>query len=222
MAVPSRVQRQEAIDMQHATSDKPSAGMSLPEPDTKDLKGKQSVRATFKLSEACISALQIVATHLGIKQKSLFDHLMEDTESLRSIGREIADRASDHGDKVQKTFVISRLALSSLDSISQDFNVSRNALIECSVRRLLPIISQERRKHSHHKKLMLKMEIHYNSGRDLLGRIRSAVGPDDPLYLRFESVIRGYANMVQEMHELIEKGNAIEGFKDDAFGRMGF
>ena len=207
--------------MQHGSFEKPSAEMSLPEPNPKDLKGKQSVRATFKLSEECISALQIVATHLRIKQKSLFDHLMEDTESLGSIGREIADRVFDQANRVQKTFVISRRALSSLDRISQDFNVSRNALIEYSVRRLLPIISQERKKHSHHKKLMLKIETHFNDGRDLLDRIRRAVGPDDPLYQRFESVIRGYTNMVQEMHELIEKGHAIEGFKEDAFGRMG-
>ena len=208
--------------MQHGRSDKPSAGIHLPEPNTRDLKGKQSVRATFKLSEECVSALQIVATHLRIKQKSLFDHLMEDTESLRSIGREIADRTFDHGNRIQKTVVISRRALSSLDRISQDFNVSRNALIEYSVRRLLPIISQERKKHNHHKRLMLKIESHYNNGTDLLARIRSAVGPDDPLFQRFASVVRGYANMVEEMHELIEKGNAIEGFKDDAFGRMGY
>ena len=207
--------------MQYDKSAKPSAEISLPEPNPRDLRGKQSVRATFKLSEECISALHIVATHLRIKQKSLFDHLMEDTESLRSIGMEIADRAFDQGKRVQKTFVISRRALSSLDRISKDFNASRNALIEYSVRRLLPIISQERKKHTHHKKLMLKIEIHYKAGKDLLDQIGNSVGPEDPLYQKFESVIGGYANMVQEMRELIERGNAIEGFKEDAFGRMG-
>ena len=39
------------------------------------LRGRQSVRATFRLSEACIDAISIVATHLGIKQKSIFEWL---------------------------------------------------------------------------------------------------------------------------------------------------
>jgi len=40
-----------------------------------DLKGRQSVRATFRLSEDCINAISILSAQLGIKQKSVFDHL---------------------------------------------------------------------------------------------------------------------------------------------------
>ena len=64
-------------------------GISLPKTFTSDLRGRQSVRATFKLSEGCIEAISIVAAHLGIKQKSLFDHLVEDARFLTSIAREI-------------------------------------------------------------------------------------------------------------------------------------
>ena len=42
-------------------------GISLPKAFTSDLRGRQSVRATFKLSEGCIEAISIVAAHLGIK-----------------------------------------------------------------------------------------------------------------------------------------------------------
>ena len=35
-------------------------------------------RTTFRLSERTINVVSIVASHLGIRQKSLFDHLMED------------------------------------------------------------------------------------------------------------------------------------------------
>jgi hypothetical protein len=48
--------------------------IELPQPDAENLRGRQSVRATFKLSARAIEALSIVAVHLGIKQKSLFDH----------------------------------------------------------------------------------------------------------------------------------------------------
>ena len=62
--------------------------ITLPHPSSADLRGKQSVRATFKLTEKAIEALSIVAVHLGIKQKSLFDHLLEDTRSLSAIAKE--------------------------------------------------------------------------------------------------------------------------------------
>jgi hypothetical protein len=45
-----------------------------------DLRGRQSVWATFRLSEDCIDAISILAVQLGIKQKSVFDHLMEDAQ----------------------------------------------------------------------------------------------------------------------------------------------
>ena len=50
-----------------------------------DLRGRQSVRATFRLSEDCIDAISILAIQLGIKQKSIFDHLMEDDQVLKQV-----------------------------------------------------------------------------------------------------------------------------------------
>ena len=52
-----------------------------PQPTTLELRGRQSVRATFRLSEACIDAISILSAQLGIKQKSVFDHLMEDARN---------------------------------------------------------------------------------------------------------------------------------------------
>ena len=56
------------------------AGISLP--PCSDLRGKQSIRATFKLSEKSIEIISVVASRLGIKQKSLFDHLIDDMNKL--------------------------------------------------------------------------------------------------------------------------------------------
>lgn len=50
-----------------------------------DLRGKQSVRATFKLSQKAIDAIGLVAIHMGIKQKSLFDHIIEDMDALDTL-----------------------------------------------------------------------------------------------------------------------------------------
>jgi hypothetical protein len=67
--------------------------ITLSQPSSFDLRGRQSVRATFKLSAKAIEALGILAVHLGIKQKSIFDHLIEDAQSLRRIAQEVDPEA---------------------------------------------------------------------------------------------------------------------------------
>ena len=96
-----------------------SHNISLPLPSAEDLRGRQSVRATFKLSARAIDALSIVAVHLGIKQKSLFDQLIEDAGSLSHIAREIESDDFATLERVQKTYVISRRTLRSLEDISR-------------------------------------------------------------------------------------------------------
>jgi len=49
-------------------------GKSVSKTSALDLRGRQSVRATFRLSEDCIDAISILSAQLGIKQKSVFDH----------------------------------------------------------------------------------------------------------------------------------------------------
>ena len=62
--------------------------MSVSNPSALDLRGRQSVRITFRLSEACIDAVSILSAQLGIKQKSIFDHLMEDAQVLKNMRSE--------------------------------------------------------------------------------------------------------------------------------------
>ena len=89
--------------------------ISLPQPSSSDLRGRQSVRATFKLTEKAIYALSIVSVHLGIKQKSLFDHLIDDNESLGLIANKIKSDQFHKLNRVQKTYVLSRKTLTCLD-----------------------------------------------------------------------------------------------------------
>ena len=124
------------------------SGISLPQPSSSDLRGRQSVRATFKLTEKAIYALSIVAAHLGIKQKSLFDHLIDDNESLGLIANEIKSDQFHQLNRVQKTYVLSRKTLTCLDEASKNFDAPRDALVEYSIHRLLPVIKEEKEKHT--------------------------------------------------------------------------
>jgi hypothetical protein len=188
---------------------------SLPRTFTSDLRGRQSVRATFKLSEGCIEAISIVAAHLGIKQKSLFDHLAEDARSLRSIAREIQDARPDKQGRIQKTYVISRKSLLSLENVSKNFNAPRDALIEFSVQRLLPIIANERKKHEKRKKMLEGIGKHLEEGNVLLNQLKESLDTEDPISQKFESVMAVYESAFHHMASFVEKGKIIEEFQPD-------
>lgn len=192
-----------------------SESISLPRTTTSDLRGRQSVRATFKLTGGCIDAISIVAAHLGIKQKSLFDHLVEDSRSLNAIAREIQNVRLTTQSRIQKTFVISRKSLSSLDRASKNFNASRDALVEFSVKRLLPIIAMEREKHQKRKQTLDDIARHFKEGTKLLNKIQNQLGDEDPIYHKLETVMKVYKNAYLNIEDFIAKGKIIEDFEPE-------
>jgi hypothetical protein len=190
-----------------------AAGLTLPRSLTSGLRGRQSVRATFKLTEECIEAISIVATHLGIKQKSLFDHLIEDTQSLSSIAHEIQNSKLRRQNRVQKTYVMSRKSLLSLKKVSKSYNAPRDTLIEFSVQRLLPIIARERERHEKRKEILAGITKHFNQGVKILHNIKELLGENDPIFDRFATTMAVYQKAYEQIESYIEKGKIIEQFE---------
>ena len=184
----------------------------LPRPSPDDLRGRQSVRATFKLSARAIEAMSIVSVHLGIKQKSLFDHLIEDAQSLSHIAREIESEKFRTLNRKQKTFVISRRTLSCLDDISKRFQAPRDALVEYSIQRLLPLIDQERERHRRHKEILNDINEYLADGLKIFKKSRSLLGEDDPVFIRLASGIKSLMNAQANVNAFVEKGEIIEEF----------
>ena len=184
----------------------------LPRTSSADLRGRQSVRATFKLSERAIEAMSIVAVHLGIKQKSLFDHLIEDVQSLKLIARDMESERFSALSRIQKTFVISRKTLSCLDETSKRFNAPRDALVEYSIQRLIPVINRERERHRTRKEILGDMTELLENGLELLQKSRSLLGEEDPVSVKFESAMRSLVNTQSHVKDFVEKGEIIEEF----------
>ena len=184
----------------------------LPRPSSEDLRGRQSVRATFKLSARAIEAMSIVAVHLGIKQKSLFDHLIEDVQSLKLIAREIESERFIALNRIQKTFVISRKTLSSLDETSRRFNAPRDALVEYSIQRLMPVITRERERHRKRKKILSDMNEYLENGLEILQKSTALLGEDDPVSVKLASAMKGLVNARNHVKTFVERGEIIEEF----------
>jgi uncharacterized protein (UPF0147 family) len=184
------------------------------------LRGRQSVRATFKLSSGCIEAISIVAAQLGIKQKSLFDHLAQDSESLNAIAKEVQNARVRPENRVQKTYVISRSSLSLLDEISRAFNAPRDALVEFSVRRLLPVIDKEQKRYEMRKDAFSGIQRHFDKGVQLLEQMSDQLGADDPVVTRLASVMDTYAVAARAIATFLERTRAIEDFDPDDLNQI--
>ena len=192
--------------------DAPFQELNIPLPSSSDLRGRQSVRATFKLSARAIDVLSIVATHLGIKQKSLFDHLIEDAQSLSMIANEIEYESFGSLDRIQKTFVVSRRTLSSLEETSRKFNTPRDALVEYSIQRLLPVIAKERERHRRRKSILNDINAHLTQGLKILQKAKLQLGEEDPVFARFEAAMHALVNAQSHIEHYVEKGSVIEDF----------
>ena len=185
---------------------------SLPLPSSSDLRGKQSVRATFKLTGKAIDAISVVSAHLDIKQKSLFDHLIDDIRSLNVIARKINSDRFKRLNRIQKTYVISRRTLCCLEEVSKDFSAPRDALVEYSIQRLLPVIAEERGKHQRRKEILSEITDYLKQGEKILKRSKKFLGEDDPVYDKFSTSMTALHNGHHSIESFIEKGEIIERF----------
>jgi len=187
-------------------------GISLPLPSSSALRGRQSVRATFKLSEKAIGTISIVATHLGIKQKSLFDHLIDDARSLNVIAGEIESDRYSGLRRIQKTYVLSRKTLSCLEKASRNLDAPRDALVEYSIQRLLPVIEEERAKHQKRKEILRDIKEFLKQGEKILGKTSKLLGKDDPVFDKFRIAMKVCYSAHNSIESFVDKGRVIEDF----------
>jgi hypothetical protein len=196
-------------------NDDPRIRVSLPGTSASDLRGKQSVRATFKLTEDAINTISIVSVHLGIKQKSLFDHLIEDIKTLKMIAQEVEPQAYKRQQRVQKTFVLSRKTLMSLEKVCRDFDAPRDILVEYSIQRLLPVIIREQERHRRRKEILKDLEGFLRRGEAILQKSKQMVGEEDIVYDRLHRMMAACAATYEYVADYIERGKSIESFQID-------
>ncbi len=186
--------------------------IELPYADAADLKSNQSVRATFRLSENTILAMNIVSNQLGVKQKSLFDHLIADTDALEAIARELNKNNHRNTNGIKKTFVISRKTLSTLQKMAEDHKASRDALVEFSIQRLKPVIEQEKGKQESRKKIASKVRSSLEAQKQLLHDANSQLGAEDPVCEQLSNAVDRLEGAYRSIKTFVRKGEKISDF----------
>lgn len=184
------------------------------------LKGRQSVRATFRLPAQVITLLSLVANQLGLKQKSLFDQLIEDREVLAQIARNADSHQAVRHKLQQKTYVLSRNSLAALDQTAKIHGVRRDLLVELSIQRLLPVITAEQDKQEKRKQVLLDLDVFCSQGEELLTRMERLLDEDEQITGHFSVVLSSLRQGRRQLQSMIDLGKAIEGYggaKDTSF-----
>lgn len=185
--------------------------LTLPRASAADLRGRQSIRVAFKLSPNCIEAMNILGSHLRLKPKSLFDHMVQERRTLEAIAAK-TDPGDEDPARAAKTYVISRDAADILEEVARAHNIARDLLVEASVQHLMPLIEKEQVRHGARKTLLGKMERHLKSGRRLLEAMTADLGPGDPMSDKMHQVMATYERAYAAMADFVRKGDIIEDF----------
>ena len=156
--------------------------------------------------------MSAVSIHLGIKQKSIFDHLVEDIRALEVIAREVQEGQLDLPSRVQKTFVLSRRTLNCLERAARNYQASRDAIVEYSIQRLMPVIKKEKEKHRLRKELLKQINLFLVTGEQILNAGRDALGEEDPVFDEFARAMTNLMSARESITDFIDKGRIIEQF----------
>lgn len=181
------------------------------------LRGRQSVRTTFRLSEDLIALIGVVAGQFGLKQKSLFDQLIEDTAVLHKVAESVAGYTPDNSQRRPKTFVLSKRSLHSLEMVAAERRISRDALVEVSIRRLLPVVLAEWEKHKKRQTILVEMENFLGQGQELLAQAEGLLGREDPVYEMIDRMVRLGKEKVANLAGIVARGKLMEKVRVERF-----
>jgi hypothetical protein len=175
------------------------------------LRGRQSVRTTFRLPVYLIELLAIVSEQFGVKQKSLFDQLIENSEVLDEVAECGVSYTPEKRGRRSKTYVLSKQSLFVLERVASERRISRDILVEISIKRLLPLLMAEREKHFKRAKILSEMEKYLRHGRELLVQTENFLGTSDPVYEMVGRMVRLGEEKVMALRDIVAKGKALEG-----------
>ena len=177
------------------------------------LRGRQSVRATFRLSSQVISLLSVAANQLGLKQKSLFDQLVEDREVLERLAQAAGPYPAVGEQRQQKTYVVSRNALLSLEYVAKACGLPRDLLVELAIQRLLPVLSSEQERQKKRRAILTEMETFLGHGQTLWAKTEQLLGDGDATTRQLAVVLMHCERAVNDLRQVVDQGKEIEEYQ---------
>jgi hypothetical protein len=172
--------------------------------DADELKGRQSVRTTFKLPEKTINLLKISAKHLGIQQKTLLDQLIEDETILNILAKEAQTYCRNDDECRPKTFVLSRKALDLIDVMLDRYDIARDILVDLSISRLASYIESLSEKHDQKRSLLKEIDEYQQLLEELSSKAKATFKQEDPFRMKLEILSQTTQKSIGEMRKIVK------------------
>ena len=102
-----------------------------------------------------------------------------------------------------------------LDHMAKRFNTPRDALVEYSILKLLPVIRQEQEKHENRKALLREIRSNLKDGLKILKKTAAELGEEDPVHTKLEAAMSAYTSSHQAIEAFVERCKIIEDFDPD-------
>ncbi|NNK92981.1 MAG: hypothetical protein HKP41_01380 [Desulfobacterales bacterium] len=178
--------------------------------DPNELIAKQSARTTFKLSEKTSNLLKVAAKHLGIKQKTLLDQLLEDKKALNILADDAITYARNDHKCRPKTMVLSQKALDQIETVSSYREIPRDYLVELSVARLASYFNSSAKTHEKRGLLMEELDRHNSQLIDLFNRNERMLHKDDAFWVRFKTLTEITHKQVEKIRKTFKDKSEFE------------
>jgi hypothetical protein len=174
------------------------------------LRGRQSVRTTFRLPEEIIVLLGIVADQFGLQQKALLDQLIDNAEFMKIPEEPARESVRERPAFRPKTFVLSKSSLHILEKVSRERGIPRDVLVAAVIQQLMPIIRAEREKQRKRQEIYEELLSVVRYGKKLLAKSEDYLGREDNVYGMIDKMIRQGEECVAKMAEILERGRNME------------
>ena len=181
------------------------------------LRGRQSVRTTFRLPEDVIGLLGVAADQFDLQQKVLLDQLIENNEVLKRVAEKVLRESRRVMTGRPKTFVLSKRSLFLLEKVSRQYQVPRDVLVEAAILRLVPVVRSEQEKQRKRMEIVDDIVTYLSQGQKLLDKSESLLGQGDYVHEMILKMIRLCEGNVQKMTERVVKGQHIEAVEVDNY-----
>ena len=172
--------------------------------DPEELRAKQSVRTTFRLTEKTINLLKVAAKHLAIKQKTLLDQLIEDEKTLNLLADDAITHARNENKCRPKTLVLSQKALDLIEKISYIYDIPRDFLIELSVARLASYINSLAQTHAKRRDLLGELDQYKTQLTDMAEKAGKMLQDDDVFQVKLGNLVEKTVRQAEEIKKTVK------------------
>jgi hypothetical protein len=174
---------------------------------------RQSVRTSFRLSEAGKDALKWLAKHHGITAKDVFDKFCQDSviEIYADMASKTRDDQTPPKKSVRKTLVISKGALKTLNDFSTKNQIPRDELVDSSLIFLQLVTKEVLKKEQENNPRALEIISEFITQADSVEeKLTEILVSYSPIVDRFGSVMVILENLRSAIKSNLEDGTPID------------